>query len=270
MRRGDAASSAGHCRIGEIRYIAADPARLDLLDDCLLIDQHISRHVDEDHALFHFLHGFSADHPLCGRKSRYVNSDIIAPVIDLIQVEDMRDLSVEVPGCVYRYIGIVAKNFHAQFYRHIGHAYADRAKTDDSQSLARELGTGKFLFLFLGSLRNVLVVPVRADPVNAFYDVAGCEQHSSKDHLLHAVGICSGCVKNNNTLSGTAVHRNIVDTCAGSCDRKQLRREVHVVHRSTPYQDSLRLREVLSPLILRCERLQALFRNVVETCIFEH
>ena len=199
-----------------------------------------------------------------------MNGDIVAPVVDLVQVKDMRDLSVEVPRRVYRYIGIVAVNFHAQLYCHVGHAHTDRAKTDDPQSLARELCSGKLLLLFLGRLRNVLVVPVRADPVNAFHYIAGCEKHSCKDHLLHAVGVCTGRIKNNDALSGTAVHGNVVDACAGSRDREQLRREFHVVHRRTSYQNSLRLREILRPLILRRERLQALFRNVVETCVFEH
>ena len=270
VRRRDTSSHSGYSRIGEVGNIPADPAGSDLLNDGFLVNQDIPRHIDEDHAFLHLLNSFSADHTLCGRKCGHVDRDEVASVVNLIKVKNVCDLPVQMPRRVYRHIRIIAIYFHTEFYRHIGHAHADRAESDDAESLSGELGSGEFLLFLLGGLRDIRIIPVGADPVDAFNDITGCQQHSCQNHLLYAVGICAGSVEDHNSFSGAALQRNIIDSRACSCDRQKLRRKLHIMHSRASNQYSLGLGNLFRFLEIRREHLQSFVRNVVETCVFEH
>ena len=175
----------------------------------------------------------------------------------------MRDFAGEVPGGIDGHIRIVAVDVHAETGGRVRDTHADGAQADDAELFALDLDAGELLLLFLHALGDVRIVPVGADPVHAFHDIAAGKQHAGKNQLAHAVCVGAGGVEDHDSSFCTLLKRNIVDARTGSGDGIEVVAEIHVVHGGASDQNSVRFFYIFGALKALREMLQTDFGDVV-------
>ena len=151
-----------------------------------------------------------------------MDGDEITELVDLLHVCHMFDAAVQVPGRVYGNIGVIAVDFHAQVDGRVGHTDADGAQADDAQLLAPDLGTRELFLLLFRHFGDIGILPVGPDPVHAFHNVTGSQQHAREDQLLDAVGVGAGRIEDDNTFLGASVQGDVVDARARPGNGQQI------------------------------------------------
>ena len=71
--------------------------------------------------------------------------------------------------------------------------------------------------------------------------LSGGQQQTCDDKLLNGVCVCAGGVEYYNALLGALVDRDIIYACARSCDSEEVPGQLHLMHGSGAYQDSVRI-----------------------------
>ena len=261
MRSYQGIRGTGHKRVGKVCHVFFHFSLFQGLRQSFLIHQKISCEVQDNHALFHLGDLIRADHLSCGFHQRHVNGDIIAFLVDHIQVIDVVNASGKVPRSIHGDEGVISIDFHSQMYRGICHFYTDGAKTDDTQLSAADLTAGKLFFLLFSQLSDILCGFLVLQPLDTAHYIPGCQQHSGNDHLLYTIGICSRCVEDYHAVLCALFQRNIVDagTCSGNGNH--ILRKLHLMHVCTSHQHGIRIRHIVRALVFCREMLQSYAGN---------
>ena len=102
-----------------------------------------------------------------------------------------------------------------------------------------DLAPGKSLFGLLCVFAHILVVSVCFNPFHTADDISGSQHQSANDQLLDGVGVGTWRIENNDALLCTFIKRDIVYSCAGSCDGAQADRKVHLLHIGGAYEHAV-------------------------------
>ena len=199
-----------------------------------------------------------------------MNGDIIALAVDFIQALAVLDGSGQVPCCINRKIWVITIYFHSKTACCIGNHGSDCSKTDDTKLFTTDLAACELFFLLLGKFSNVLFIFLLCNPLDAANDISGCKKHTCKYKLFYAVCICSRCVEYNNTFLCILFNRDIVDTCACTCNCTNTLRKLHVVHFCTSYKNSITLICTLCFFVIVAEKFKSLLSNRIQAMILEH
>ena len=197
-----------------------------------------------------------------------MDRDEITVLINIFDIENMGDLAAQVPCGIYRNIRIISVYIHAQADGRVGYDNTDRAEAYDSELFTLQLSPREFLLLLLRGLGDILIAAVVANPVDAAHDISCCEKHAGKDELFYAVCVGAGRIEYNDALLSAFLQRNVVDTCAGSCDRIERIGKFHVVQRGTSDQKSVCFRGIADLLVFVGEILKSDRGNAVQACKF--
>ena len=196
--------------------------------------------------------------------------NIITLSVNVFYICNMFYISGKFPCGIDRNIRIISIHFHPQRRCCIGHQYPDGPKPDNSELPAHDLIARKCFFLLLRKLLQLLILSLRAYPVMPSDDIPGCQEQPCQHHLFYSVGICSRSIKNGDPLLRTFSQRNIVDPCPGPSDYTYTFRKFHVVHRGTPHQHRVRIRDIICLSIIAVKILQSNLRDGIQTMILIH
>ena len=147
-----------------------------------------------------------------------MNRDIIAVLINIFYIHGMDDAAIQAPSRFNRDIRVVTHNVHTQMHGGIGYHSADGAQTDDAQGLARQLRAGKSALALFDQLGNARLAIQGLGPLDTAHHVTGGEEQAGQHQFLYGVGIGTGSVEDNDTFLGAIVHRDVVNTGAGTGD----------------------------------------------------
>ena len=199
-----------------------------------------------------------------------MDGNIIAFSVNLIHIIDMADTSGKIPGCVHGNIGIVAVHIHPQMDSCIGHPDTDGAQADNSQLFAVQFASRElFLYLFR-LLGHIFIAGLGRYPVDSSHQISGCQEHAGKHHLFYAVGVGSRGIKHHYALPGTVLQGNVVDSRAGSGNRQNVFRKIHLMHVGAAHQHGVRLLDILCFLVIFCKAAKPYGRDRVQTGILIH
>ena len=270
MRGYDHALGTGYLRICKIRDITFNLSALQPLKNGILVGKKISRIVQDDHAVFHHGDRLFVKHSSGAVKQRNVDRNVITLPVNILHILDMADCPGQIPRGVHGDVGVIPVNFHSKRDRRVCYQLADGAKTDDPQLLSADLTAGKLFFLLFRQLLDLRIVFFFPDPGNAADDISRCQKHSGDHQFLDAVGVGSRRVEYNDSPLRTFFQRNIIDSGACPCNRIQIFRKLHLMHRCTAHQDCLRFFKLLCFLILIAEISQPNLRNGIQAIILIH
>ena len=257
MRDNDSSLHAYDLLCREIRHVAVHLLRHKRVNNILLINQHVAGKIQDDNAVLHQADGVFVDHALCIFHGRYMDSDIVAVLVDLIRCLGVIDLLRQSPCGIHGYIRVIAIHLHTEADSRVRHEYADGSQSDNAQLFALKLGSGESFFLFLRDLGDIAVFFVLLNPVDAADNVAGRQKHSRDHQLLHTVRIGSGSVEYNDPLFGAALQRYIVHACPGAGDHFESLRELHLVHLRASDEDGVRFFCFLCAYIIFIQLIQS-------------
>ena len=153
---------------------------------------------------------------------------------------------------------------HSQLSGGIGQRTADGTKADNAQFFVTDLMTRKLGLALLYQFCHIRTVFDGLYPVDTADNVTAGKEHTAESCFLNAVRICAGSVEYNNTLLSTLVKRNVVDTCAGSCNRLQVVAELHIVHDSGTNHDRVGIFDILGNRIILIKNIGAALCNFIE------
>ena len=250
MRDHDTSLLACRHRIGEIGDIALHFPFLQGFDHGVLIHEHVSCKVAQNHIFLHLGDRLRIDHSLRGIHRRYMNGDKITLRIDLIQILAMADTAGKVPSRIHGYIRVVSEHIHAELDSRIGHTYTDGTQADHAELLAVKLRTCIGLLLFLRHGSDLRIVCFALYPMNAVYDPAAGKEHTGQNQLLYTVGIGTRRIKDNDTFFRALLQRDVVHARAGSGNGNKILGKFHIMHLGGTHQDRLRLCNVLRLFVL--------------------
>ena len=264
MRSRDHAGHMSYLGIGEVRHIAMNLSALQCLQHVIIVHQKVTGIIQDHNAVLHFLKSLFVQHTSCAVQKRHMNGDVIALLINIIEIGHMLYKGRKLPCAVYGNKRIVAVNLHAEIGSRIGHAGADGAETDDTETLAHDLTAGKILLALLHILADILVVLVFLYPLDSAVDIAGCHEHTGKNQFLYAVGICAGRVEYHDSLFGTFIQGNVVDTGSGSGDGFQPFGQLHLMHIGAADKNRIRIRQIFCNRIIIRKEFQALLGDLIQ------
>ena len=162
-----------------------------------------------------------------------MDGDKITFLVDVFHNIDMLYGTAQIPSRLHRDIWIVSIDIHAKMGCRIGNLDTDGSQTDHTQFLACKFRTCICLFLLFCHLCDISLATLGFDPFNTADNIAGCQKHTGENKFLDTIGICTGCVKYDDTFLGAALQRNVVDTSPRSCDCLQIAAKLHIVHGCT-------------------------------------
>ena len=180
----------------------------------------------------------------------------------------MPDRVVEIPCGVDGKVGIVAKDFHAEFNCGIGDLLADCAEADDAELLALDLGSGKRLLGLLRGLADRGIGGVLLDPLNAANDIAAREEHRGNHEFLDAVGVRAGRIEHDDALLGVFRVGDVVDARACARDGEEIRARDELVHLGASHEDGIGLFEFLGTGVVFAQVIEPAIRNRIEAVVF--
>ena len=193
-----------------------------------------------------------------------MDGDIIAVCEDLIQLGNVLDRTGERKRTVNRQIRVIAPYLHIQANRRIGYLDADRTQADDAQLLARDFRAGIGCLALFGRRTDIRRAGKRLDPVGALHHLAGSQQQRAHNQFLYRVCICARGVEHHDALLGAAVERDIVHTCARTCDALEVLGELHVVQLGRTHENRVVILKILRAGVLgRVEIVQADLGNFI-------
>ena len=270
MRRNNDIFYSRNRRVGKIRHVTLYLARVQCLDHSLFIDQNVSCIVQNYHSVLHHLNGFPADHSPGAVCQRNVDSNKITIPINVIDVLNMMNGAGKIPGSVYGNKRIIAIDIHPKVCRRVGHLLSDGAKADNSQLFPADFAAGELLFLFFRQFSHIRIILLAVYPLDASDNISGGKKHSCQNQLLDTVGICSGCIKNNNSLIRTAVKRNVIDSGTRAADCQELARQFHIQHFCAADQYRVRLIKIIRLSVILSEAVQSDRCNRIQAMILKH
>ncbi len=213
---------------GEIGHVCGNLSAFKRFLEICGIDKVSTGEVQNSDAVLHLRNGLFIDHSLCLRGGGYVEGDIVRASVNVVIRSRFGYMVIEIPRCFYRQIRVTSDDVHTKMDRCIRHHSADRAKSDNSKCLARDLNACKFTLALLHLLCHILGQGVC--PFYAANDVSGREHKSANNKLLNRVCIRSRRVEHDDTVLGASVYRDVVYSRACSCDSAKLGVEFHIEH----------------------------------------
>jgi hypothetical protein len=122
---------------------------------------------------------------------------------------------------------------------------SDSAQTDDTEGTPRQLEAG---VVFLARFHRLADLGVAAGELLRELprrtDVTRRQQHAGDHQFLHGIGVRARGVEHWDAELAELVHRNIVHARAGTPDRLERLRNLHVMHLEGTQQDTIRLLQV--------------------------
>ena len=230
MGDGNNAGLADQRVIGEVGNIPGDLAAFQCGEDIGVIHQTAPGQIDDADAIAHGGDGSLVDHPLGGGEQRRVNGDIVAHLIDGLQIHHLNG-GIQHQCILNREIGVIAVDIHAQLDGGIGHLDAHCAQADDAQIFTHDLGAYKFALALFHQLFHIAVgIRKAGHPLNAAHDIPG-GQHQGTDHqLFYGVGVGTGGVEDHNTGLGALIQRDVVGARTGPGNGPEVGAELHLMH----------------------------------------
>ena len=134
-----------------------------------------------------------------------MNRDVIALSAEFLERSRMARLFCDPPGAVYREVGIVAVDLHAERNRRIRDFRADGAEADDAELFAADFRADKLLFPLLGKFCDIRLAFLFPQPFDRREHIARGEQKAAEHKLLDAVCIGPGGIKDDNAFLGKAL-----------------------------------------------------------------
>ena len=239
MRCYEDSRSACYGCICKVCYVFLNLAAVKSFYKGILVNEKVSCEVQKNDTVFHLCESFFVDHLACVVCKRYMDSDVVALAVDLIQGFAVFDGSGKVPCCIDGDERVISVNFHSQMCCRVCNHGSDRTKTDDTKLLTADLTSCKLFFLFLSQFVDVFFVFFVCYPLNTTNDITGSKEHSCKDKLLNTICVCTWCVEYYDTFFCAYINRDVVDTCTCTSDDFDIFRKFHVMHLGTSYQDCI-------------------------------
>ena len=264
VRQNDGVLHFDRERIGEIRHIRPDFSALEGFSHGLLIDKRVARKIEETHAVFHLCDGFSADHAFRRIVAGYVDRDIVALRVYIVQISGDVRSSGKAPGCVDRQVRVIAEDIHVEVHRGIGHLNADRAEADHAEFFIGQFISCKCFLRLLRSLPDILIVSVVFHPDSPSDNIPGSQKKTGDGEFLDGVGICTRGIKDNDAFLAAALKRNIVHSGSRPRDCPKFRRELHVLHVGRTHENAGGLINCVCQFITGPEIPKTHFTNVVQ------
>ena len=204
-----------------------------------LVNEKVSCEVQKNDSIFHLCESLTVDHLACVVCKRYMDGDVIALAVDLIQRFAVFDGSGQVPCCINGDERVISVDFHSKMCCRVCNHGSNRTKSDNTQFLTADLTSCKLFFLFLSQFVDVFFVFFMCYPLNTSNDITRSKEHSCKNKFLNTICICARCIEYYDTVLCTLLNRNVVDTCACTCDNLDILRDLHIMHLGTSYQNCI-------------------------------
>ena len=229
MGHGDDMGRGEQPVIGEVRDVYRHLAGIQCRQYGLIIHDLAPGQIDDPHAPLHGGNGIGVDH--VGRFSRVVDvqSNVIRPLIKVIDILDHMNVAVQPQGGVHGQEGIIAVNIHAEGNSGVGHNGADGTEADDAQRLFVKLRSHKGgLALFHHSSHLHAGGRLLPDPADSAGNIPGAHQHGADHQLFYGVGVGTGGGEHRDARRRAAVQRDVVHAHARPGDSQQAGIELHV------------------------------------------
>ena len=257
-------------RVCKVCYIFLNLSAVKCSDQCFFIYKKISRKVQKYNTVFHLCESLFVYHLASIISKWYMNGDVIALAVDLIQRFAVFDGSGKIPCRINGNKRIVSINFHTKMCCRVCNHGTDRTKANDTKLFTADLTSCKLLFLLFCQFVDVFFVFFMCYPLDTTNDITGSKKHTCKDKFFDTICICSRCIKYNNTFFCTHVNRNVVDTCTCTCDNFDILREFHVMHFCTSYQNRIGIVQVFCLFVFFTKQAETCLGNWIEAFILEH
>ena len=161
----------------------------------------------------------------------HVEGDVVAVLINGLQIHGPVDQPGQGQSSVHRQEGVVAEHGHAQLGGDVGHLHADGPQADDAQHLARQLRAHKLALALLHRLLHVRPGGgLLLHPGHAVADLSGGQQQSAHRQLLHRIGVGAGGIEYHDARLGAAVDGDVISARARPGHGPQGIGECIVVH----------------------------------------
>ena len=270
MRGGDDIRHLHHFRRREVRDILPDFSRLQRLLQCNVIHHFASGEIHQNYAVLHLVEGLAVDHAPGLIRQVEMDRQVIRFAVDgTVGFPDFH-AAVQGQGVADAQIRVDSDNMHAQCIGGVGHHAAYGPQADDPQGLALQFCPCKFLFAFLHILGQIFILGIILHPADGIRNITGGVDHGTDHQFLHAVGIGSRGVENDDALFCAPLQRNIVDAGTGPDDGLQPVSEFHVMHFRTTDDDAVCFFGFIRFLVLIIQHCVDCIGDIIHTFILKH
>ncbi len=265
MRQGDEARVMAQEVAWEVADVGVQAAVVQAIEHGFLVDDAITREVEQDAALLHQLDAVAVDQVLRRRQQRHVQADEVAALDEIVDADGFLDLRRQAPGGVDGDFRVEADDVHAELNGRLGEHRADGAEADDAERAAAQLMADVVLLAGFDLLVQRFVVAEEAvDEGQRRRDVARAHQHAGDHQLLDGVGVGAGGVEDDHAAFAHGLGRDVVGAGAGAADSQHTGGDRHVVHYLRADQDGVRVGDVVADDVAVRQAGQALLRDRVE------
>ena len=182
-----------------------------------------------------------------------MNCNIIAVSKYLFPALNNGNTSWKIECVLYWKERITSDYFHSKADCCIRNKHSDRSESDNSKLLALYFPSGEFGFGFLHSLANILVILVLINPAVGCDNISWCCNHCRNNKFLNAVSIGTRCIKYYDTLFGTFIKWDVINTGTCSCHSEKAVRQCHIMHSRTSYENYVCLVKILRLGVITCK-----------------